>query len=105
MGGQGSFLEVENIIEPLTNPPSEELPAFHVVAPSIPGFGFSPSPKKPGFGYRQVGKTFHALMQKLGYDKFVFQGGRRWRLHQSIHGRRFPRQCCLWPFKLLDHPA
>ena len=74
-GWPGSFLEVENIIEPLTNPPSEELPAFHVVAPSIPGFGFSPSPKKPGFGYRQVGKTFHALMQKLGYDKFVFQGG------------------------------
>ena len=74
-GWPGSFLEVEHLIEPLTNPPSEDLPAFHVVAPSIPGFAFSPSPKRPGFGYRQAGRTFHALMQKLGYDKFVFQGG------------------------------
>jgi len=51
------------------------LPAFHVIPPSIPGFGFSPSPRKPGFGYRQAGHTFHALMHKLGYDKYVIQGG------------------------------
>jgi hypothetical protein len=74
-GWPGSFLEVENLLEPLTNPDNDELPAFHVVAPSIPGYGFSPSPRQPGFGYRQAGATFHALMQKLGYPKFVFQGG------------------------------
>lgn len=74
-GWPGSFLEVDNIIRPLTNPPDPSLPAFHVVAPSIPGYGFSPSPGKPGFGYRQSGAAFHALMQKLGYNKYVFQGG------------------------------
>lgn len=74
-GWPGSFLEVENIIEPLTNPVDDNLPAFHVVAPSIPGYGFSPSPRKPGFGYRQAGATFNALMLRLGYDKYVFQGG------------------------------
>ncbi|KAK7993276.1 hypothetical protein PG989_006657 [Apiospora arundinis] len=43
-GWPGSFLEVEHILEPLTNPESPDQPAFHVVAPSIPGYGFSPRP-------------------------------------------------------------
>src|SRR6478735_8409004 len=49
-GWPGSFLEVGNIIGNLTNPPNSSVPAFHVVAPSIPGFGFSPAPTQPGFG-------------------------------------------------------
>ena len=74
-GWPGSFIEVENIIDPLVNPPKSSLQAFHVVAPSIPGFGFSPSPVKPGMGYRDAGHSFHALMRRLGYDKYVIQGG------------------------------
>ncbi len=74
-GWPGSFLEVEHLVGPLTNPPDSSLPAFHVVAPSIPGYGFSPAPRRPGFGYRQAGAAFHALMLKLGYKKYVFQGG------------------------------
>lgn len=74
-GWPGSFLEVESLLDQLTNPPSASLPAFHVVAPSIPGYGFSPSPRASGFGYRAAGSTFHALMLKLGYSKYVFQGG------------------------------
>lgn len=74
-GWPGSFLEVQSLIEKLTEPSDPTCVAFHVVAPSIPGYGFSPSPKKPGFGYRQAGATFRALMLKLGYDKYVFQGG------------------------------
>jgi Epoxide hydrolase N terminus len=74
-GWPGSFLEVDTIISSLTNPPNDGLPAFHVVAPSIPGYGFSPTPQVPGFGYRAAGATFHALMLKLGYSKYVFQGG------------------------------
>lgn len=74
-GWPGSFIEVLDIISPLTNPPDASQCAFHVVAPSIPGYGFSPSPRAPGFGYRQAGATFHALMRKLGYDRYVFQGG------------------------------
>jgi pimeloyl-ACP methyl ester carboxylesterase len=75
-GWPGSFLEVIPIIKQLTDPPEDSLPAFHVVAPSIPGYGFSPSPQVPGMGYRAVAAAFHALMtEKLGYDKYVFQGG------------------------------
>jgi hypothetical protein len=75
-GWPGSFLEVGPIINSLTTPPNASLPAFHVVAPSIPGFGFSPAPTKPGFGYRAAAATFHALMTtKLGYPRYCFQGG------------------------------
>ncbi|KAJ9613550.1 hypothetical protein H2200_003492 [Cladophialophora chaetospira] len=74
-GWPGSFIEVENIIESLVSPTDASLLAFHVVAPSIPGYGFSPSPVKPGMGYREAGHCFHALMLKLGYDKYVIQGG------------------------------
>jgi pimeloyl-ACP methyl ester carboxylesterase len=75
-GWPGSFLEVAGIISDLTNPPDPDYPAFHVVCPSIPGYGFSPSPRFPGFGYRAAAATFHALMTvKLGYRRYVFQGG------------------------------
>ncbi|KIW11567.1 hypothetical protein PV08_10868 [Exophiala spinifera] len=75
-GWPGSFVEVLDVVERLTNPPSASHCAFHVVAPSIPGYGFSPAPRAPGFGYRQAGATFHALMTaRLGYGRYVFQGG------------------------------
>ncbi|KAK8078778.1 Alpha/Beta hydrolase protein [Apiospora phragmitis] len=74
-GWPGSFLEVDPILEPLTNPESADQPAFHVVAPSIPGYGFSPAPRRAGMGYRQAAAAFAALMRRLGYDKYVWQGG------------------------------
>ncbi|KAL7935542.1 Alpha/Beta hydrolase protein [Trichoderma chlorosporum] len=75
-GWPGSFLEVADIIQLLTHPSDDSTPAFHVVAPSIPGYGFSPSPRAPGFGYRQAGAAFNALMQQhLGYKHYVAQGG------------------------------
>ncbi|KAL7905353.1 Alpha/Beta hydrolase protein [Trichoderma velutinum] len=75
-GWPGSFLEVADIIQLLTHPPDDSAPAFHVVAPSIPGYGFSPSPRAPGFGYRQAGAAFNTLMQQhLGYTRYVAQGG------------------------------
>ncbi|UKZ76832.1 hypothetical protein TrVFT333_004547 [Trichoderma virens FT-333] len=74
-GWPGSFLEVTNIIDDLTNPPNTSVPAFHVVAPSIPGFGFSPAPQRPGFGPVEASHAFDALMNQLGYDKYVIQGG------------------------------
>ena len=74
-GWPGSFLEVSNIIDRLTNPPNSSLPAFHVVAPSIPGFGFSPAPQRVGFGPTEAAESFHALMLQLNYSKYVIQGG------------------------------
>lgn len=74
-GWPGSFLEVEHIIDRLTNPHNDSDPAFHVVAPSIPGFGFSPAPEYDGFGPKEAGHAFDALMQQLDYSKYVIQGG------------------------------
>ncbi|PQE23770.1 epoxide hydrolase protein [Rutstroemia sp. NJR-2017a BBW] len=75
-GWPGSFLEVSKIIDDLTNPPSSSVPAFHVVAPSLPGFGFSPAPEYPGLGLRESGEAFNNLMTKqLGYPQYVIQGG------------------------------
>ncbi|RYP92782.1 hypothetical protein DL770_001062 [Monosporascus sp. CRB-9-2] len=74
-GWPGSFLEVGPILSGLLDPPSRREPAFHVVAPSIPGFGFSPAPTKPGFGLVEAGAAFHQLMQQLGYQQYVIQGG------------------------------
>ncbi|KAL2683343.1 hypothetical protein Neosp_007813 [[Neocosmospora] mangrovei] len=74
-GWPGSFLEVSHIIGNLTNPPNASVPAFHVVAPSIPGFGFSPAPQRPGFGPVETAHAFDALMGQLGYSKYVIQGG------------------------------
>jgi pimeloyl-ACP methyl ester carboxylesterase len=74
-GWPGSFLEVSNIIDELTHPPNKSLPAFHVVAPSIPGFGFSPAPERPGFGPVRAAHAFNKLMQQLGYVRYVVQGG------------------------------
>ena len=68
-------MEVDHILDGLLNPPNSSLPAFHVVAPSIPGFAFSPAPQKPGWGTRESGYAFHALMQQLNYTQYVVQGG------------------------------
>ncbi|KAL9576155.1 MAG: hypothetical protein Q9212_007339, partial [Teloschistes hypoglaucus] len=68
-GWPGSFLEVTKILPLLANPKEGE-PAFHVVAPSIPNFGFSQGVKKKGFGIPQYAETCHNLMQKLGYTQY-----------------------------------
>jgi pimeloyl-ACP methyl ester carboxylesterase len=77
--GPGHFLEVEKIL-PLLTAASPEHPSFHVVAPSLPGYGFSEAPSKPGFGLSQYAEVCHKLMLALGYDKYG-QSGRspRWR--------------------------
>jgi pimeloyl-ACP methyl ester carboxylesterase len=75
-GWPGSFVEAIRIVEPLTNPENAESQAFHVVAPSIPGFGFSPAPMKSGVGPNVVARAYKILMTEvLGYPKFVTQGG------------------------------
>lgn len=69
-GWPSSFLEWSKIIELLTNPPNDSMPAFHVVAPSLPGFAFSPAPEHPGLGPRETGQGFDDLMRQLHYDKY-----------------------------------
>ena len=74
-GWPSSFHEVVHIINELTDPSDSSLPAFHVVAPDLPGFGFSPAPLHPGFGLREVGRAINNLMKQLEYCQYVGQGG------------------------------
>ncbi len=71
-GWPGSIVEFHKIIEPLVNDPDDP---FHVVAPSLPGFGFSGKPTEPGWGVDRIAAAFGQLMSRLGYDRYVAQGG------------------------------
>lgn len=73
-GWPGSILEFEAIIDRLAEPEDTSLPAFHVVAPSLPGYAWSDRPKAP-IGPRAVAALYDRLMGKLGYPRFVYQGG------------------------------
>lgn len=69
-------MEAVRVVRPLTEPEDAASPAFNVVAPSIPGFGFSPAPTKSGVGPDVVARAYKILMTDvLGYAKFVTQGG------------------------------
>lgn len=74
-GWPGSFVEVTKLLPLLEASEKEGKPAFHIVAPSLPNFGFSQKVTKPGFALTQYAETCHRLMQDLGYDKYVTQGG------------------------------
>ncbi|OAX44299.1 alpha/beta-hydrolase [Rhizopogon vinicolor AM-OR11-026] len=73
-GWPGSFLEVRKIL-PLLTDSSPEHPSFHVVAISLPGYGFSEAPHKQGFAAKQYAEVAHKLMLGLGYKEYVTQGG------------------------------
>ncbi|KAI0752574.1 epoxide hydrolase [Daedaleopsis nitida] len=74
-GWPGHFLEVRKLLPLLTTGSSPEHPSFHVVALSLPGFGFSEAPRKPGFRGPQYAEVFNKLMLSLGYSEYVYQGG------------------------------
>jgi len=68
-------LEFLKIIPLLTNPAPEVTFVFEVIAPSIPGFGFSSKPAKQGFDAPQTARIFRELMLRLGHEKYYAQGG------------------------------
>jgi pimeloyl-ACP methyl ester carboxylesterase len=77
-GWPGSIVEQLKIIEPLTNPTAHGASAsdaFHLVIPSIPGYGFSPEPATLGWDPVRIANAWVALMKRLGYEQFVAQGG------------------------------
>ena len=77
-GWPGSVIEQLKIIDPLTNPTAHggsASDAFHLVIPSMPGYGFSGKPTRPGWDPVRIARAWTALMKRLGYKKFVAQGG------------------------------
>ena len=77
-GWPGSIIEQLKIIDPLVNPTAHggsESDAFHVVIPSMPGYGFSGKPTSTGWDTVRIAHAWAALMKRLGYTKFVAQGG------------------------------
>jgi pimeloyl-ACP methyl ester carboxylesterase len=77
-GWPGSIIEQLKIIDPLTDPTAHggtEADAFHLVIPSLPGYGFSGKPTAPGWNPVSIAKAWATLMQRLGYTSYVAQGG------------------------------
>ncbi len=77
-GWPGSVIEQLKIIDPLTNPTAHGAgasDAFHLVIPSMPGYGFSGKPAAPGWDPERIARSWVVLMKRLGYTQYVAQGG------------------------------
>jgi len=91
-GWPGSIAEFRKIIGPLTQPElygGDPADAFHVVAPSLPGFGFSGKPEERGYNSERMAHTLAALMQRLGYARYGAQGGDWGAIINRIHAYQY----------------
>ena len=93
-GWPGSIVEFRAIIPMLTDPTAHggsADDAFHVVCPSIPGYGFSEAPAEPGFSPASMADVNAQLMEQLGYDRYFAQGGDWGAIITSWLGARYPK--------------
>ena len=77
-GWPGSISEFSKIIDPLVDPVAyggSASDAFHVITPSLPGFGFSSAPTQPGYSPEKIAHILAALMEKIGYQRYAIAGG------------------------------
>ena len=77
-GWPGSIIEFMDVIGPLTDPVAhggDAKDAYHLVIPSLPGYGFSGKPTETGWGAERIAAAWDVLMQRLGYDRYFAQGG------------------------------
>ncbi|HEX6516078.1 MAG TPA: alpha/beta fold hydrolase [Nocardioidaceae bacterium] len=89
-GWPGSVAEFTHVIDELADPSNAGAPAFHVVAPSLPGFGYSDKPATTGWGIGKIAATWVELMGRLGYGRFVAHGGDWGGVITTVLGGRFP---------------
>jgi pimeloyl-ACP methyl ester carboxylesterase len=104
-GWPGSVVEMLDVIEPLTDPTAHggvAEDAFHVVIPSIPGYGFSSQPTEIGWNSGRIGKAWAELMQRLGYTRYVAQGGDQGAGVTDAMGRQAPQGLLGLHFNFLD---
>jgi hypothetical protein len=95
-GWPGSIIEQLKIIEPLTNPTAHggsAADAFDVVIPSLPGYGFSGKPSVTGWGPERIARAWAVLMQRLGYTRYVAQGGDWGTRSRPQWDARRPKDC------------
>ena len=109
-GWPGSIAEFRKIIGPLTQPElygGDPADAFHVVAPSLPGFGFSGKPEERGYNPERMAHTLAALMQRLGYARYGAQGGDWGAIINRIHAYQYAERLIGLPsnFVLANPPA
>jgi pimeloyl-ACP methyl ester carboxylesterase len=104
-GWPGSVIEMLDAIGPLTDPTAHggaAEDAFHVVIPSIPGYGFSSQPTEAGWGSARIGAAWAELMNRLGYDRYVAQGGDQGAGVTDAMGRQAPDGLLGVHFNFLD---
>ena len=104
-GWPGSIVEMLDVIEPLTDPVAHggsAEDAFHVVIPSIPGYGFSSEPTEAGWDSGRIGAAWAELMSRLGYDRYVAQGGDQGAGVTDAMGRQAPDGLLGVHFNFLD---
>ncbi|CAG9224729.1 Putative epoxide hydrolase [Paraburkholderia caribensis] len=92
-GWPGSVIEQFKIIDPLTNPTAygaSASDAFHLVIPSLPGYGLSGKPTTMGWGPERTARAWVVLMKRLGYDKFAAQGGDLGGVVANVMGKQAP---------------
>ncbi|MGW4826145.1 epoxide hydrolase family protein [Amycolatopsis japonica] len=89
-GWPGSIAEFVDVVDELADPADPDTPAFHVVVPSLPGFGYSDKPATTGWGTEKIAAAWVELMGRLGYDRFAAHGGDWGGNITTVLGGRFP---------------
>ena len=95
-GWPGSIVEFHKVIEPLTDPTQhggDAADAFHVICPTLPGFGFSGKPTTPGWGVEKIADAWAVLMARLGYGSYFAQGGDWGSAVTRAIGAQDPQHC------------
>jgi len=95
-GWPGSIVEFHKVIEPLTDPTAhggDARDAFHVVAPSLPGYGFSGKPQRSGWNVQRIARAWSQLMPRLGYRRYAAQGGDWGAMVTTCIGIQDPGNC------------
>jgi pimeloyl-ACP methyl ester carboxylesterase len=92
-GWPGSVVEFLKVIPGLTHPAADQ-PAFHVICPSLPGFGFSGKPATTGWNLQRIARAWAELMARLGYDRYFAQGG-DWGSGVTSALAQVDSKCCL----------
>ncbi|MGO3022181.1 MAG: epoxide hydrolase family protein [Brevibacterium sp.] len=89
-GWPGSVVEFIDVLDELANPQDAGAPAFHVIVPSLPGFGYSDKPDVAGWGTDKIAAAWVELVDRLGYPRFVAHGGDWGGVITTILGGRYP---------------